>query len=57
MASDLERLVLKGAIAELPESDRIKVDECAAKLRQVVSEADEGAGVLALMLVMLEQNG
>jgi DUF1009 family protein len=56
MANDIERLVLKGAIAELPESDRLKVDACARRLRQVLSEFGD-AGLLALMLVMFEQDG
>jgi len=56
MASDLERLVLKGAIAELQEADRQQVETCAEKLRQVVAEFG-GAGLLALCLVVTEQDG
>lgn len=56
MASDLERLVIKGAIAELPEPDRLKVEACADRMRQALAEFGE-AGLLALALVVLEQDG
>lgn len=56
MASDIERLVLKGAIAELQEADRLQVEACAEKLRQIVAEFG-GAGLLALCLVVTEQDG
>lgn len=56
MANDIERLVIKGTIAELPEADRAKVEECAEKLRQAIGEYGP-FGLVALALVVVEQDG
>lgn len=56
MANDIERLVLKGIITELPEDRRQKVESCAEKLRQVVAEYGQH-GLIALALVVAEQDG
>lgn len=56
MASNMERLIIKGAIAELPEADRLKVEACAERLRQVLAEVG-APGLIALALVVVEQDG
>ena len=53
MASEIERLALKGIISELPEADREKVYACVAKINQVVAEFGD-AGILAMALVVSE---
>lgn len=57
MADELkvQRLIIQGVIAELPEADRTKVEECVAKLRQVIAQEGE-YGALALALVVSEQD-
>lgn len=56
MASEIERLVIKGAIAELSEAERLKVEACADRLRQVLAEFG-APGLIALALVVVEQDG
>lgn len=56
MANNINRLILKGAISELSEAERQKVEECAEKLRQVIAEFG-GHSLIALALVVSEQDG
>ncbi len=56
MASEMERLVIKGVIAELPEPDRLKAEACADRLREVLVEFGAVA-LIALALVVVEQDG
>lgn len=51
----LQRLIIKGVVAELPQSDREKVEACADKLRQVIAENGQ-FGFVALALVVSEQD-
>lgn len=52
----LHRLIIKGAIAELPEGERKQIESCAEKLRQVLAEYGQH-GQVALALVVSEQDG
>jgi hypothetical protein len=43
-------LMIIGTIAELPESDRRRVEECLGKMRDLLTEYED-AGLLALAVV------
>lgn len=46
-------MIMRGAVYQLPEEDRKRVEECADKMRALVEEYGE-AGVCAASLVALE---
>lgn len=50
---ELTRLGILGLIAELPEMERHKAEECARKIRQLVEEYGDW-GILAVTLIGAE---
>jgi predicted ATPase len=48
-------LIIKGQISEMPEADRVHIQECAALIRALV-DASPGHGIMALAIVGLEKS-
>lgn len=46
-------LLIKGAISDLPEEQKVKVQRCAAELRKVIADGGQ-EGVMAFVLVGAE---
>ncbi|WP_160310643.1 hypothetical protein [Chromobacterium subtsugae] len=52
--NQLALLIIKGAIFELPPTERASVEQAVAELRQVVEKYPDGHGTLALALLGAE---
>jgi hypothetical protein len=53
-AVNAQRLILKGAISELPEGVKAKVDDAMVKVKAIVAEVPDELGYIVIALISAE---
>lgn len=53
-ALNVQRLILKGAISDLPEELKVKINDATAKIKAIIAEVPDELGYIVLALIGAE---